>query len=60
MAPDIIQYLNPMYGEVIRATIIDKMNEAYLKMLESKEFKGKVSIIAHSLGTVITYNILCM
>lgn len=36
------------------------MNEVFRETkIESKNFKGKVSIVAHSLGTVITYDILC-
>ena len=35
------------------------MNEIYAGMLtKHSKFKGKVSVIAHSLGTVITYDVL--
>lgn len=58
VAPDIIQYLNGEYGLKIRKHVVKQMNEAYSKMLEKSNFKGKVSVIAHSLGTIITHNIL--
>ena len=32
VAPDIIQYLNKDFGNKIRATVIEQMNEAYRKM----------------------------
>ena len=58
-APDIIQYLNKEYGSVIRQTIIKQMNEVYSAISQKhSKFKGKVSVIAHSLGTVITYDVL--
>lgn len=35
------------------------MNEAYNEITKlHKNYKGKVSIVAHSLGTVVTYDIL--
>jgi len=59
-APDIIQYLNPNYKQIIHNCVVTKMNEFFRETkAENKNFKGKVSIVAHSLGTVISYDILC-
>ena len=36
------------------------MNEAFFNIANSqKNYQGKVSVVAHSLGTVVTYDILC-
>lgn len=58
VAPDIIQYLNGEFGVKIRKLVVTKMNEAYSKMVKKSNFKGKVSVIAHSLGTIVTHNVL--
>jgi hypothetical protein len=59
-APDIIQYLNQDYKKVIQHTVVQKMNEAFFEMtVKHRNYRGKVSIVAHSLGTVISYDILC-
>jgi len=58
-APDIIQYLSPGYKSVIHSCVVTKMNEIFNKTKEEfRHFRGKVSVIAHSLGTVITYDVL--
>lgn len=58
-APDIIQYLSPEYKSVVHRCVVTKMNEVFLETKKScRNFRGKVSVVAHSLGTVITYDIL--
>jgi len=60
-APDIIQYLSPQYKSVIHHCVVSKLNDVFLETKQtSKNFRGKVGIVAHSLGTVITYDILCL
>lgn len=59
-APDIIQYLNADYKKIIQECVVDKMNLAFFQMANKhRNYKGKVSLVAHSLGTVVTYDILC-
>ncbi len=59
-APDIIQYLNADYKRVIQETVVEKMNLAFFSMANKhRNYSGKVSIVAHSLGTVVSYDILC-
>lgn len=36
----------------------DEAKKHYAELSKSKRFKGKVAIVAHSLGTVITYDLL--
>ena len=55
VAPDIIQYLNESYGPVVRATVAQQINY----VLQNSKYKG-ASIVAHSLGTVVTYDTLCL
>ena len=39
---------------------MDQMQQAYFEMsMKHSNYRGKVSLIAHSLGTVVTYDILC-
>ena len=57
--PDNLAYLNPRFRPRILETVMLQMNMIVTKLaLEEPRFKGKVSIIAHSLGTVITYDLL--
>jgi len=57
--PDCIAYLNPRFRPRILETITHQMNMIVTKLaLEEPRFKGKISIVAHSLGTVISYDLL--
>ena len=58
--PDCLAYLNPRFRPRILQTMAKQMNIAVTKLAlkEKHRFKGKVSIIAHSLGSVITYDLL--
>ena len=57
--PDCLAYLNPRFRPRILETVTHQMNMIVNKLaLEEPRFKGKISIAAHSLGTVITYDLL--
>lgn len=57
--PDNLAYLNPRFRPRILETVTHQMNMIVTKLaLEEPRFKGKVSVCAHSLGTVISYDLL--
>ncbi|XP_076749269.1 phospholipase DDHD1 isoform X2 [Xylocopa sonorina] len=58
-AMDILYYTSPLYGGEVRAGLQKELNRLYL-MFASRHpgWKGKVSILAHSLGCVIVYDIV--
>ena len=57
--PDALAYLNPRFRSNILETVVEQCNHIFV-MLSRKNpnFKGKVSIIGHSLGSVISYDML--
>eukprot|EP01130_Rhizamoeba_saxonica_P005993 TRINITY_DN2373_c1_g4_i1.p1 TRINITY_DN2373_c1_g4~~TRINITY_DN2373_c1_g4_i1.p1 ORF type:complete len:338 (+),score=76.94 TRINITY_DN2373_c1_g4_i1:127-1014(+) len=59
-AMDVFYWLSPTYRNVIVEEVLSKLNEEYEIYIEKyPDFSGQVSIIAHSLGTVICHYILC-
>ena len=57
--PDVLGYLNPRFRPRILETVTHQMNMIVTKLAqEEPRFRGKVSIIGHSLGTVLTYDLL--
>lgn len=58
-AMDILYYTSPLYGAEVRAGLQKELNRLYL-MYASRHpgWQGKVSILAHSLGCVIVYDIV--
>ena len=57
--PDNLAYLNPRFRPRILETVTLQMNMIVTKLArEEPRFKGKVSICAHSLGSVISYDLL--
>lgn len=58
-AMDILYYTSPLYGAEVRAGLQKKLNRLYF-MFASRHpgWQGKVSILAHSLGCVIVYDIV--
>lgn len=56
---DILYYTSPLYGGEVRAGLQKELNRLYF-MFASRhpDWKGKVSILAHSLGCVIVYDIV--
>lgn len=58
-AMDILYYTSPLYGTEVRAGLQKELNRLYF-MFASRHpgWQGKVSILAHSLGCVIVYDIV--
>jgi hypothetical protein len=60
MGLDILIYDSPSYKEHIASLVLHECNRIYrLYMERNPNFKGKVSLIGHSLGSVILFDILC-
>ncbi|OQR81836.1 phospholipase, partial [Thraustotheca clavata] len=56
---DLLYYLSPQYGQIVVDSVTEQLNTKYkIFMEEHPGWDGKVSIFAHSLGSVITYDIL--
>ena len=57
--PDCLFYLSNDFREQILETVTKNCNHAFIKMCKTfPKFKGKVSIMGHSLGSVIMYDML--
>lgn len=58
-AMDILYYTSPLYGAEVRTGLQKELNRLYF-MFASRHpgWQGKVSILAHSLGCVIVYDIV--
>lgn len=58
-AMDILYYTSPLYGGEVRTGLQQELNRLY-SMFASRHpgWDGKVSILAHSLGCVIVYDIV--
>lgn len=56
---DILYYTSPLYGAEVREGLQKELNRLY-SMFASRhpDWQGKVSILAHSLGCVIVYDIV--
>lgn len=58
-AMDILYYTSPLYGGEVRNGLQLELNRLYLMFVNRHpDWKGKVSILAHSLGCVIVYDIV--
>ncbi|CAH3134384.1 unnamed protein product [Pocillopora meandrina] len=61
---DIMYYTSPFYRYEIIDSVRDEMNRLYTKFCSRNpsfvERNGKISIVAHSLGSVIAYDILTL
>ncbi|PIA60315.1 hypothetical protein AQUCO_00300073v1 [Aquilegia coerulea] len=59
-ALDILYYMSPIYCQEIINSVSNQLNRLYKKFLKrNPDYNGKVSIYAHSLGSVLSYDILC-
>ncbi|KAL6576973.1 hypothetical protein OROMI_011249 [Orobanche minor] len=57
---DVLYYMSPIYCQDIIDSVSNQLNKLYLKFLKRNPgYDGKVSIYGHSLGSVISYDILC-
>ncbi|KAK8681498.1 hypothetical protein V6N13_053900 [Hibiscus sabdariffa] len=59
-AHDVLYYMSPIYCQSIIDSVSTQLNRLYLKFLKRNPgYDGKVSIYGHSLGSVLSYDILC-
>ncbi|KAG9129035.1 hypothetical protein Leryth_016859 [Lithospermum erythrorhizon] len=57
---DVLYYMSPIYCQTIIDSVSNQLNRLYLKFLKRNPgYDGKVSIWGHSLGSVLSYDILC-
>src|SRR5271169_905954 len=57
---DILLYYTPKFRERIVRAVAKEMNRIYeLYKQRNPTFKGKVSLVGHSLGSAICFDILC-
>ncbi|PHT73859.1 Phospholipase SGR2 [Capsicum annuum] len=57
---DVLYYMSPIYCQAIIDSVSNQLNMLYLKFLKRNPgYNGKVSLYGHSLGSVLTYDILC-
>ncbi|EFA82204.1 DDHD domain-containing protein [Heterostelium album PN500] len=57
---DILFWASPTYSQTIYSEVGEQLNEKYREFIKANpNFKGKVHILAHSLGSVIAFDILC-
>ncbi|XP_061726997.1 uncharacterized protein LOC133532394 isoform X2 [Cydia pomonella] len=57
---DVLFYTSPHYCQMILDTVCGELNRIYtLFMSRNPDFKGRVSLGGHSLGSVILYDLLC-
>eukprot|EP00249_Psilotum_nudum_P015735 c25495_g1_i1 orf=251-3232(+) len=57
---DILYYMSPVYCQDIINSVSKQLNRLYRKFIKRNlGYNGKVSIYGHSLGSVLSYDILC-
>ncbi|KAI3986406.1 hypothetical protein MKX01_037688 [Papaver californicum] len=57
---DVLYYMSPIYCQDIIDSVSSQLNRLYLKFMKrNPSYDGKVSIYGHSLGSVLSYDILC-
>ncbi|OVA08145.1 DDHD [Macleaya cordata] len=57
---DVLYYMSPIYCQDIIDSVSSQLNRLYLKFIKRNPgYDGKVSIYGHSLGSILSYDILC-
>lgn len=57
---DVLFYTSPMFSQSIVDTVANALNKKYSMFLNrNKDFKGRVSLAGHSLGSLILFDLLC-
>uniref|UniRef100_A0A0E0LQI7 DDHD domain-containing protein n=1 Tax=Oryza punctata TaxID=4537 RepID=A0A0E0LQI7_ORYPU len=57
---DVLYYMSPIYCQHIIDSVSNQLNQLYTKFIKRNPgYSGKVSIYGHSLGSVLSYDILC-
>ncbi|CAO2652199.1 Nn.00g004820.m01.CDS01 [Neocucurbitaria sp. VM-36] len=61
LALDILLYQSPAYKGHISRIVVNELNRTYRLFKDrNPSFKGKVSLVGHSLGSAIMFDILCI
>ncbi len=61
LALDILLYQSPVYKGHISRIVVNELNRTYrLWKTRNPSFKGKISLVGHSLGSAIMFDILCI
>ncbi|CAI0556497.1 unnamed protein product [Linum tenue] len=59
-AHDVLYYMSPIYCQDIINSVSNQLNRLHSKFLKRNPgYDGKVSLYGHSLGSVLSYDILC-
>lgn len=59
-AVEVLFYLTPMHRAAILDSVVNSLNFVYRKFMNRNPgFCGKVSIFAHSLGSILSWDVLC-
>ncbi|CAL8470099.1 g9641 [Coccomyxa elongata] len=59
-AVEVLLYLTPLHCHDMLQSLVTALNSQFAKfMLRHPDFQGSVSIMAHSLGSVLSYDVLC-
>ncbi len=59
-AVEVLFYLTPMHRAAILDSVVNSLNVVYRKFINRNPgFQGKVSIFAHSLGSILCWDVLC-
>jgi len=59
-AVEVLFYLTPVHRRAILDSVVYSLNVVYSKfMARNPEFDGQVSLFAHSLGSVLCWDVLC-
>lgn len=59
-AVEVLFYLTPLHRRAILDSVVNSLNAVYEKFIRrNPNFNGKVSIFAHSLGSILCWDILC-
>nr|XP_043630701.1 phospholipase SGR2-like isoform X2 [Erigeron canadensis] len=57
---DVLYYMSPIYCQDIIDSVSNQLNRLYMKFLKRNPgYDGKVSLYGHSLGSVLSFDILC-
>nr|GEW46364.1 phospholipase SGR2 [Tanacetum cinerariifolium] len=57
---DVLYYMSPIYCQDIIDSVSNQLNMLYRKFLKRNPgYDGKISLYGHSLGSVLSYDILC-
>lgn len=57
---DVLLYYEPLYVNSVFETVVTEVNRVYdLYMQRNPNFKGKIHVMGHSLGSAISFDILC-